>query len=575
MFCEPIFVFIKIPCDDERLSKICSSCAHCLIMANLFRVKVIDSNGKYREFIEAEYIKREQELEEETMGSIEMKDESFDYDDPMSDDEMQVEFLNDFLNAVEAAETIQLVKAPPKKIVRLSHTNKEIAHQKPDLKEKNVSPCKEEEEEDHEEQSTEPVCFICTEPAQKKNLFSPYKDTLNRIIPVRNCGPKEFLCQKCIKKLENSKTFFLKLDAATKETVKKNCCQFCSVKVASAGKTLLSTIETFMSLHKSRQDFIVKVDAKTCMQCNQLLKRIRMLRNCYNAKEKFYEKKQNSNRRNAGPRKKYVTLEGRKVSDDVRHNNFMDNAVVPTTKRRAKKRLRLRAHPKYVQPDPDEPLPEDYQCHMSDFEEIESETEVPAVPFRSPLNVPFKHKYLNCPDCNFKFVNSCEMDVHFEIIHGTTSEVCDICQKAFKDLKQVRDHKIACHTIDFSGFNFRKLCDICGQAKRKFENHYAIHFDVRAFKCQLCSCDYKTKASLEDHIRTVHMGEKRHKCAYCDKRFSYAADKARHEIGVHTKKFKHICQFCGKCFLKKNFLTAHQKSQHSEMLLEMTSQSQE
>lgn len=529
-------------------------------MSNLFRIKVIESNGKYRDFIESELIKKEQELEEESVvvQQEESKDDSMNYDDQISDDEMQVEFLNDFLNAVEAADTIQLVKAPPKKIIKQdsSQSKKEITPQATE------SPSKVQKE-----QPSNKVCFVCTEPATEHDLFAPFKKILNRIVPLRNCKLKEYLCPMCVKKLEDAHQFFTKLDSTT--TVKSDCCQFCSGKVSPVAKTPKHAIETFFLLDESERDFKLTDNAKICAQCVQLLKRIRMLRNSYNAKERFYEKRHRSNNNDSIPRKRQMTR---------KRNNTIDSPMAvtsPSSRRKARKRFRTRANPKYVEPDPNEPVPENFQCHMSDLEEIESDFEVPAVPFRFPLNVPFKQRYLDCPDCTVKFVNSCEMDVHYNIVHNTKSEKCDICQKVFKDVKTVKDHKISVHTNDFSAFNFRKLCDICGLAKRKFENHYVIHFDVRAFKCQLCSCDYKTKTMLEDHIRTVHMGEKRHKCVYCEKRFSYAADKARHEIGVHTKKFKHICQFCGKCFLKKNFLTAHQKSQHAEMLLELKTEVQE
>lgn len=570
-------------------------------MSNLFRVKVIESNSKYREFLEMGCIKKEQVLEEEEEESIEpefpqMKDDSLVYDDQMSDDDMQVEFLNEFLNAVDekkAAEGVRVVK-----VVRSQQNNKIVKQESSlllthierqqvklsELKKKietNARPNTVvlQELEQEPEPPLTPVCFICTEPASKKRLLSPFKATLNRIVSVRNCKDPEFLCEKCAKKLEDAKMFFARLDNAKKPAANKDFCQFCSITVAQWSKTAQNALKIFASLHKTGYNSKIKEDAKACAQCVQLLNRIRNVRNCYMAKENYFEKKRNNQKstsktNNSKKRKlksKIMEVEGYDGFEASDSDVSVHSAVpTPSPRRRAKKRLRICATPKYVQPDPDESLPEDYQCHMSDFEEVESDTDVPPVPFRSPLNVPFKHNYINCPECALKFVNSYEMEVHYEIVHNTFDELCNLCDKGFKDVKTVKDHKFAVHTADFSAFNFRKLCDICGLAKRKFDNHYVIHFDVRAFKCRLCSCDYKTKAQLEDHIRTVHMGEKRHKCAYCDKRFSYAADKARHEIGVHTKKFKHICQFCGKCYLKKNFLTAHQKAQHTEMYLEMT-----
>ncbi|XP_063705380.1 zinc finger protein 62 homolog [Culicoides brevitarsis] len=565
----------KIPCEDEKSSKICSSCANCVIMANLFRMKVIDSNGRYRELLKIDLIKREAE-DEETLDNIELENSEiieersirYDEQEQVAENYMQVEFLQEDDATDEEANQIieQFEKIPLKK--ELEKDEKTKVPQKNQTKNRNTKSCNFFSQ---FENFSEPICFICTEPALKKNSFSPYKDTLNRIVPVHHCGDVDYVCQKCMKKLDDSKGFFAKLDKVKKITIKSNCCQFCSSKVSQSKKTSnKNSIDVFNSLHNSGYNVTIEENATICSNCVQLLTRIRILRNSYNAKEKYLAKQLNKNKGRTPTKKR--PRKSKAANDQSENYEGMTDSettlLEPSPKRRAKRRLRIKSNPKYVEPDPNEPVPEDYQCHMSDFEEIESDTDIPEAPFRSPLNVPFQHKYLNCPECSMKFVNSCEMDLHIEIVHGTTDDVCNICHKAFKDVKTVKEHKISCHTADFSAFNFRKLCDICGLAKRKFDNHYVIHFDVRAFKCQLCSCDYKTKASLEDHIRTVHMGEKRHKCSYCDKRFSYAADKARHEIGVHTKKFKYICQFCGKCFLKKNFLTTHQKSQHAEMLLQ-------
>lgn len=656
------------------MCKICKSCANGLILANVFRVKVIESNAKYRELLVSNELKRNQERSESTLeeqGNLEMVVES------ISDDEMQIEVLDEFpIDGVsdkeeEVDKSVKICqKISKKKQKKPPFLKNTIAEVKKNLRLKIIGnlPAKPVQ-----------ICFICTEPAAKLNPVSPFKETLNRIVSIGDIKQSERLCDRCMQKLKLSKTFFSKLSIAMKRDFSKDSCQFCSCKSNDLLNTSQGPFAIFNALPKIGYESRIYYNGKTCVTCVQILNKIKTIRHSYLSKGIIFgvatkvsdfkpshkqqliskimsdgskecpkvkeePKQAKSIEKNTKTKKVLIkpstkspqtTISKTKVNDlkerlkgQIRKEDSISEIKQPESTKKiswlsvysqnkdikksddpkkalisrilsevpvnsedpdnddesikqiidsykdipnpetSNKRIRIRAEPRYVCPDPNEPLPEDYQCHMSDFEELDSDSEVPPVRFRAPLNVPFTPNFVTCPECNTKFINSFEMEAHIECMHRTSSNVCNICNQNYKDISCVKSHKIGVHFVDFSTFDFKRQCDICGIITKRFDDHMTNHMGTRPYLCQLCSYKGKTKHGLKSHISAIHLAEKRYKCKYCDKGFSYAADRGRHEIGMHTKKFKHICQVCGKCCLKKNFLTAHIRSQHPDEYFE-------
>ncbi|XP_063705383.1 zinc finger protein 484-like [Culicoides brevitarsis] len=206
----------------------------------------------------------------------------------------------------------------------------------------------------------------------------------------------------------------------------------------------------------------------------------------------------------------------------------------------------------------------------SDFDD--SDFECSSIKFGEPLNTPFSHTYLKCCECQFKCITTAEMQLHVEIVHRTVSNVCNMCNKSFQNVKGVMAHKDVVHFAHISySINARKtkknLCDICGLLVRDIKFHRDMHTGTDTnFICHFCGHTSRDKHKLKLHIFGRHTNIKRYKCKFCEKGFSYHPDRARHEISSHTKAFKFICGICDKGFTKKNFLTAHKK-RHDEIFL--------
>lgn len=253
-------------------------------------------------------------------------------------------------------------------------------------------------------------------------------------------------------------------------------------------------------------------------------------------------------------------------SSDENASDGSDAQALSKFLKKRRKKLKLRPKVKYVRPSNVRAIPDDYQCHMSDFVDSDSDEVILSPRMGEALNRPFKHTLLPCSECKLSFVTDYELYVHFDVVHRTKGDVCEHCNKKFINFVGVKAHKHKVHFADCSSVSlFRELCEICGVLTKTLEEHQSVHSDARPFVCHKCGHSSKTKDLLAAHVRAMHTGEKRYGCKYCDKRFSYSADRSRHEISSHTKQYKYVCRTCNKGFLKKNFLMSHQKTHSHEI----------
>ena len=84
-----------------------------------------------------------------------------------------------------------------------------------------------------------------------------------------------------------------------------------------------------------------------------------------------------------------------------------------------------------------------------------------------------------------------------------------------------------------------------------------IHDESKAFKCNICSKVFKSKAYLKAHYRT-HTGEKPFTCLICDKRFSKKQSLVQHQA-THKNDMAVKCSICpeGRYFKTKFSLNQH------------------
>lgn len=558
--------------DKSTSRKICESCANGLILANIFRVKVIESNGKYRELLKSlqsdtntKSVDKEESIEriQENVGKVNTKRrQRFSQDDPASVLKVEVEEYDD------------------------------CQENEKDEKLKNLL-----------EMDSEQTCVVCADPLKEKSSMVSFRNVLNKVLPLKDTETSDSICVSCIEVTKAAEKLFaikdqvknMKQEVEFKRGSMGDECQFCLINDVFSTRTPKYLVHKFnlMPLCRDNEENKIKSEAKSCKECIKLLKKVYVLPIQYLKRQKMMEdtlkvpdstirekrRKNESTKENVSHHKKNKSkkkrLEKDKFLQFIKTENCSDESdeeAIPLSKfiKRRRKKLKLRSKPMYVKPNTRASLPEDYQCHMSDFEEDDSDCGVSTPRMGEPLNQPFKHHYKPCSECKLKYITDYELEVHHDVVHRTKGNVCEHCNKKFINFVGVKAHKHKVHFADCSSVSlFRELCEICGVLTKTLEEHQSVHSDARPFVCHQCGHSSKTKDLLAAHVRAMHTGEKRYGCKYCDKRFSYSADRARHEISSHTKQYKYVCRTCNKGFLKKNFLTTHQKTHEGTFLDEM------
>jgi len=78
----------------------------------------------------------------------------------------------------------------------------------------------------------------------------------------------------------------------------------------------------------------------------------------------------------------------------------------------------------------------------------------------------------------------------------------------------------------------QKCCRICkykSQTGKYLEEHYNIHYNLKPFKCQICTRGFAMQSYLKSHTQQVHESNRRYQCRYCDKRFVRPCHQKSHE----------------------------------------------
>ncbi|XP_065189978.1 zinc finger protein 678-like [Sycon ciliatum] len=96
-----------------------------------------------------------------------------------------------------------------------------------------------------------------------------------------------------------------------------------------------------------------------------------------------------------------------------------------------------------------------------------------------------------------------------------TSRRCQFCQKQFKQVSHLREHK-------------------------------RIHTGDRPFECDVCGMSFTQSSTLCVHKRT-HTGNRPFKCKTCGTSFTHSLDLRRHER-IHSGERPFTCKTCGKSF---------------------------
>lgn len=476
-------------------------------MANLFRIKVIESNAVCRKL----FVKHEIENETEDQKT----EERFSLPVNMDDEPMYEEYLDEsFLKAIEPQSQMS-----ESKMVIPSDKLKKLKYLPFSRKAKKKG-------------TTKPLirCCLCmNEVKSGGHQVQNYIETLFKIVSFDDFTADDRICDDCRGKIKNADNHIHQMEQPPnkkKDSLHYYPCQFCYRRCREVNITSVQMVADFEALPKPIDQRNVMVGGRACAFCVKNLRSIAALQKSLTE----------IHTRNHKSTKKVSKIFKESSLDDL---ISIDDTLV------------------------------DYQCHMSEIEDSDSDTSMPDILFGEPLNAPPKQERYRCSTCVYSFVDIQKLEAHIAIHHDRSSNVCNICNRKFSTIVICKQHKCRVHFSDFYDGYYKKLCEFCGLYTKQLEPHRSIHTNVKPFLCDLCGHRSRSKVRITDHILAMHTNEKRYGCKYCDKKFSYYPDKSRHEISSHTKQYKYICEICNKCFLKKNFLKAHQDTHEGVFLKQM------
>lgn len=113
-----------------------------------------------------------------------------------------------------------------------------------------------------------------------------------------------------------------------------------------------------------------------------------------------------------------------------------------------------------------------------------------------------------CSECDYKTFSLSKLNNVHKLIHTDIKNfICNICQKGFKNNKQLRNHKVI-HKEKSE--KLVHTCDICLRNfsdRRQVKLHKdTVHNKLKPFLCNFCGYKSSSKSSLKIHIRQ-HTGE--------------------------------------------------------------------
>lgn len=129
------------------------------------------------------------------------------------------------------------------------------------------------------------------------------------------------------------------------------------------------------------------------------------------------------------------------------------------------------------------------------------------------------------------------------------THTCEYCYNSFRSLATLNRHIKKIHIK-------KKVQKLSKKGKNKgFETQ----------KCEFCGIFFATRASLKQHLNT-HKTDKIFKCdnAMCEKSFVAESRLKRHRREVHEGKTEKKCGFCGKKFSRGDILKVHIYTIHED-----------
>ncbi|KAF5301133.1 hypothetical protein FQR65_LT08963 [Abscondita terminalis] len=168
----------------------------------------------------------------------------------------------------------------------------------------------------------------------------------------------------------------------------------------------------------------------------------------------------------------------------------------------------------------------------------------------------------SCDMCDYKTFSLGKLNNIHRLIHSDHKGfICDVCQKAFKNSKQLRNHKIT-HKDKID--KFIHVCAICEKVfsnRRQMRVHMdGVHNKIKPFLCNYCGYKGASKSALKMHIRQ-HTGEKPFSCDSCTYTTADHNSLRRHKLR-HTGHKPYKCEHCDYACIQSSTYKVHLRTKH-------------
>ncbi|XP_018334323.1 zinc finger protein 91-like isoform X2 [Agrilus planipennis] len=167
-----------------------------------------------------------------------------------------------------------------------------------------------------------------------------------------------------------------------------------------------------------------------------------------------------------------------------------------------------------------------------------------------------------CDKCDYKTFSLGKLNNIHRPIHSEAKPfICDVCNKGFKNSKQLRNHKVK-HK-DFLNKTIQ-LCVECNKMfsdRRQLRIHMdSVHKKLKPFLCSYCGYKGASKSSLRMHMRQ-HTGEKPFSCEQCSYTTADHNSLRRHKLR-HTGQKPYKCAYCDYACIQSSTYKVHLKTKH-------------
>lgn len=166
---------------------------------------------------------------------------------------------------------------------------------------------------------------------------------------------------------------------------------------------------------------------------------------------------------------------------------------------------------------------------------------------------------LDCPYCGRYITSKARLDYHLfkfhEIGQGKEKSFqCKMCERRFSSKPGLRYHEWASHK---TGKTY--TCELCNRTfpfRMLYNSHKLFAHGKKNVVCEVCGEMFFTISKLNVHVNAVHRNALTWLCKLCNKKFTTVSAYRHHVIAKHKQTHYH-CPHCSCHFKKKYSLNQH------------------